>query len=125
MTYWNRQRPSTGSSGPAQVHRRGFLAGVSALTVAATAPRVNARSWDQWRPRRMSEVNGSRAELAIRSAVFELNETGALILGACDGSRSVSQITGLVTASFEVPHADAVNDVKAYLTLLARTGLIR
>jgi pyrroloquinoline quinone biosynthesis protein D len=51
-----------------------------------------------------------------------LNDTGAAILDLCDGTNTVAQITGILTARYQ---ADVTSDVVEYLTLMVQRELIR
>jgi hypothetical protein len=59
------------------------------------------------------------------NAVYTLNEIGTRIWQLIDGRTSAREITGTITAEYEVPETEALGDILEYLTSLQEAGLIR
>ena len=60
--------------------------------------------------------------LLYPEGVMLLNDTGAAILGLCDGRRSVAVIAQILGERY---HSDVMTDVTEYLTQIAERELIR
>ncbi len=59
-----------------------------------------------------------------RERVHHLNQTAAVILQWCDGTRSVEEIAGLVADLFALDHPP-VDDTRACVERLRTEGLVR
>lgn len=59
--------------------------------------------------------------LLYQEGAVLLNETGAVILGLCDGRRSIGEIAGILGERYKV---DVLEDVIAYLSQLVEKELI-
>jgi pyrroloquinoline quinone biosynthesis protein D len=75
-----------------------------------------------WRLARLDfdRVRQRRVLLYPEGAMF-LNETGAEILGLCDGRRSLAEIAALLGEKYDT---DVTADVVEYLTLLTKRDLV-
>lgn len=55
--------------------------------------------------------------------VFNLNETGALLLKALQEGLDVSAIADRLVAEYDIQPADAESEVQAFIDMLVRNGL--
>jgi pyrroloquinoline quinone biosynthesis protein D len=63
--------------------------------------------------------------LLYPEGVLRLNETGAEILGLCDGHRSVDEIITVLAETYGLPAQDVDGDVIDFLRLLQARRLVR
>jgi coenzyme PQQ biosynthesis protein PqqD len=63
-----------------------------------------------------------QAVLLYPEGAVLLNDTGAAILKLCDGQRSITAISSILTEQY---HCDVLADVTEYLSQLAERDLIR
>ncbi len=56
--------------------------------------------------------------------IYRMNPTGRMIWEACDGRRSLSDISGLIAEQYRVTEYQAKLDAFAFLALLKKTGAI-
>ena len=54
-----------------------------------------------------------------------LNETGARVWGLIDGRRTVREIASEIAGEFEVDHAVAETDVRGFISMMSRRGLLQ
>ncbi|MEP6571689.1 MAG: pyrroloquinoline quinone biosynthesis peptide chaperone PqqD [Gemmatimonadota bacterium] len=75
-----------------------------------------------WRLARLDfdRVRQRRVLLYPEGAMF-LNDTGAEILGLCDGRRTINEITAVLGEKYST---DVSGDVLEYLSLLSRRDLV-
>ena len=57
--------------------------------------------------------------------VFNLNGTGALLLKALQDGLSVPAIVDLLTSEYDIQPANAQKEVRAFMDMLIRNGLLR
>lgn len=55
--------------------------------------------------------------------VFNLNETGALLLKALQDGKDVPAIADRLVAEYDIQPADAESEVQAFIDMLVRNGL--
>lgn len=65
-----------------------------------------------------------RGSLADMQKIFSLNSVGEYIWNACDGSKSVQQISEDVRSLFDVTEEEAIADLDAFINELLREGLV-
>jgi hypothetical protein len=66
-----------------------------------------------------------RQHLADLQRIYVLDEVGAAIWGALDGSLGAEQIASLLAKDFEVAKETALADVHAFCRELLEAGLVR
>jgi hypothetical protein len=80
------------------------------------------------RPARAFDVRSStlgESLILVRDRdAFELSATEQVIWSACDGTKTLKDIAGLVAAEYDVEEAVALDDAKAFVTDLADAGLV-
>jgi hypothetical protein len=59
------------------------------------------------------------------TSIYTLNETGSFVWEQLDGSRSVADLVDQVVARYEVPRAEADEDVSALIADLVAEGLVQ
>lgn len=55
---------------------------------------------------------------------FPLNESGALIWGMCDGSRTAEQIVDAMAAHYDAERSEIERDTRAFLDVLVAHSLV-
>ena len=65
-----------------------------------------------------------RDQAADLDAIYALNEVGSRIWELLDGQTSVCQIVEVICQSYDVPSAEAVQDVVEFLSSLEEADLI-
>ncbi len=87
------------------------------MTLAATARPV------LWRLARIDfDPVRQRRVLLYPEGAMLLNDTGAEVLALCDGTRTVAEIAGVLSAKYG---SDVSTDVTDYLSSLAERELVR
>ena len=56
--------------------------------------------------------------------LYRLNQTGKMIWEACDGTRCLEDISGLITDQYQVTEYQAQLDTFTFLALLKKTGAV-
>jgi hypothetical protein len=67
---------------------------------------------------------GGLVVLPGKAEVKVLNPVGSMVFDLLDGSRSVTEIAGAVTAEYEVSEAQAIEDVQRFVRELAKSGMM-
>ena len=65
---------------------------------------------------------GKNLETQTVEQVFNLNESGALILQALQEGKDVSDIVALLLSKYDVDQQEAADEVNAFVTMLKQNG---
>lgn len=65
---------------------------------------------------------GKNLETQTVEQVFNLNETGALILQALQDGKDVSDIVALMLSKYAVDQQEATDEVNAFVSMLVENG---